>query len=369
MIPVFRPSMGKEEANAVKEVIDSGYVICGPRVKEFEKKFAELVGTKYAIATNSGTASLHLALNALGISNSEIISSPITFVSTIHSILYNNSTPIFSDIQKDTLNISPEDVPKKISEKTKAIFAIHYGGHPCEMDELNEVAKEKNLAVIEDAAHASGAEYKEKKAGNLGTIACFSFHGVKNISTGDGGMITTNDKEIAEKLMTLRWLGINKDTYSRENEKKYKWDYDVEELGFKYHMNDIAAAIGLVQLKKLEKLNKKRKEISKAYSDAFSNIPWIEIPVERDYVKSSNHNYVIKVSERDKLIEHLNKNEISASVHYRPIYHHKIYKNLGISANCPIAEKTWGKLITLPLFPDLDYVEVEKITAAVKDFK
>lgn len=369
IIPVFRPSMGEEEADAVKEVIDSGYIICGPKVREFEKKFAGFIGVKYAVATNSGTAALHLALRVLDIDKCEVISSPLTFVSTIHSILYNHAIPVFSDIQPDTLNLDPADTSKKLSEKTKVVVAVHYGGHPCEMDELDRLADEKGLIVVEDAAHACGAEYKEKKAGNLGTIACFSFHGVKNLSTGDGGMITTNDKAIAERLLRLRWLGINKDTFSREKKKNYSWDYGVEELGFKYHMNDIAAAIGLVQLKKLKRMNKEREQLWKAYNDSFSKIPWVETPLERSYVKSSYHNYVIKVPNRNKLIEHLNKSDISASVHYRPIYHHKIYKQLGIREKCPVAERVWKKLVTLPLFPDLGSAKQERIITAVKSFK
>ncbi|MFH1587600.1 MAG: DegT/DnrJ/EryC1/StrS aminotransferase family protein [Candidatus Diapherotrites archaeon] len=371
MIPVFRPSMGEEEANAVRKVIESGYVICGPRVKEFENKFAEFIGTKYAVATNSGTAALHLALKVLDVDKGEVISTPLTFVSTIHSILYNNSTPVFADIQPDTLNISPDDIRKKMSEKTKAIIPVHYGGHPCEMDELNEIAKENELFVIEDAAHACGAEYRGMMAGNLGEIGCFSFHGVKNLSTGDGGMITTNNKEIAERLQLLSWLGIDKDTFSRDNQN-YKWHYDVTELGFKYHMNDLAAAIGLIQLKKLDVANKKRREITKQYNDSFSKLNWLEIPAKRSYVKSSNHNYVIKMNDektRDRLIAHLAENGISSSVHYKPIYLHSLYKKMGIAGSTPVAGSVWKRLLTLPLFPDLTDGDMGRVMDCVRKFK
>ncbi len=372
MIPVFRPALGAEEADAVRAVMESNYIGCGPKVKEFEKKFADFTGVKYAVATNSGTAALHLGLKVLDIDKKEIISSPLTFVSTIHSILYNKAVPVFSGIQSDTLNIAPDIARKKISEKTKAILSVHFGGHPCDMDEINELAKENNLFVVEDAAHACGSEYKGKKAGNLGNLSCFSFQATKNLTTGDGGMIATNDKEMAERARRLRWLGISEGTFERIGKKGYGWDYDVSELGFRYEMNDIAAAIGIAQLKKLGAANKKRREITKQYNDSFSRLDWLDIPAERSYVKSSNHNYVVKIKNqkiRDRLITHLAENNISSSVHYKPIYMHTLYRKIAGNISTPVADEIWKRILTLPLFPGLKDGEIEKVVDCVKKFK
>lgn len=370
MIPIFRPSMGEEEIEAVAEVLKSGWIGLGPKTKEFEERFAEYIGTKYVVALNSCTAALHLAINVLGIDSGEVITTPITFVSTAHTILYNDARPVFADVQEDTLNIDPIDIERKITEKTRAIIAVHYGGHICDMDEILGIAGEHNLYVIEDASHACGAEYKKKKAGSLGDIGCFSFHAVKNLATGDGGMITTNDKEIYEKLLKIRWLGINKSTYQRDT-KGYSWYYDVEYVGFKMHMNDIAAAIGLVQLKKLDKMNSERREIVRRYNEEFEDLDWIETPVERDYVRSSLHNYAIKVNrgDRNELIVHLAGRGISAGVHYMPLYLHSIYKKLGINGNCPIADRVWGKLVTLPLYPDMREEDAEMVVEGVREFR
>ena len=370
MIPIFRPSMGDEEIGAVAEVLKSGWIGLGPKTKEFEERFAEYIRTKYAVALNSCTAALHLALNVLGIDSGEAMTTPITFVSTAHAIIYNNASPIFADVQEDTLNIDPHDIERKITAKTEAIIPVHYGGHPCDMDEILDITNEHNLYVIEDAAHACGADYKGKKAGSLGDIGCFSFHAVKNLATGDGGMITTNDKEMYEKLLKLRWLGINKSTYQRDA-KGYSWYYDVKSVGFKTHMNDITAAIGLVQLKKLDKMNAKRREIVKKYNEALEDLDWIETPIEKEHVKSSLHNYAIKVNrgDRNELIAYLAEKGVSAGVHYLPLYMHPIYKKLGIKSDCPMADRVWGKVVILPLYPDMADAEIDKVIDAVKSFR
>lgn len=369
MIPIFRPSISNEEIEAVANVLKSGWIGLGPRTEEFERSFAKYVGSKYAVGVNSGTAALHLAINTLGINSGEVITTPITFISTAHAIIYNNAKPVFADVQEDTLNIDPHDIKKKITNKTKGILPVHYGGHPCDMDEILEIASKNKLYVIEDAAHACGAEYKGKKAGGLGDLGCFSFHAVKNLATGDGGMITTNDKNKYEKLLKLRWLGINKGTYWRAL-KGYSWRYDVKYVGFKTHMNDIIASIGLVQLKKLDRMNARRRKIVKRYNEEFKDLDWIETPVERKYVKSSLHNYVVKVrrGNRNKLIDYLAKKGISAGVHYMPLYLNSVYKKLKIKGNCPVADKVWKKLVTLPLYPDLTDLEIEKIISAIKKF-
>ena len=369
VIQVFRPSMGDEEVEAVAQVLKSGWIGLGPRTRKFEEEFAQYIGSRYAIGVNSCTAALHLAIKAAGIDSGEIVTTPITFVSTAHAILYNNATPVFADVQEDTLNIDPVDIEQKITSKTRAIIPVHYGGHPCDMDEISEISAKHGLWVIEDAAHACGAEYKGKKAGTLGHFGCFSFHAIKNLATCDGGMITTNDEKAYQQILKLRWMGINADTYQR-SAKGYSWDYEVESLGFKEHMNDIIAAIGLVQLRKLNQMNARRREIVSYYNQAFKDIDWIETPVERQYVKSSLHHYAIKVNKRDRneLIAHLAENGISATVHYRPLYLHPIYKKLGIGGNCPVADKVWLKVILLPLYLEMSDSDINLVVSAVKSF-
>jgi perosamine synthetase len=364
-LPIFKPSYGEEEVMAVRECLEKGWTGCGPKVKEFEEKFAEYIGVKYAIATNSCTASLHLSLQCLEIKDREVISTPLTFVSTNHAILYNSGIPVFADVEADTLNIDPESIKKRITKKTKGIIAVHFGGHACNMDEILKIAIEHDLFVLEDVAHGCGGEYQGRKLGSLGMLGCFSFHAVKNLATGDGGMITTSDQAFYDRLIKTRWLGISRDTWSRTG-KKYSWDYDVEEVGFKYHMNDITAAIGLVQLKKLEDLNGKRKQLAERYNDALKSISEIEIPVTHEYAKNAHHNYVIKTEKRDDLMQFLAQREISSGVHYRPNNHYAMYQNA--TGPTPVAEETWKKIVTLPLYPDLKHSEQDFIIQSIRSF-
>jgi perosamine synthetase len=368
LIPVFKPSMGDAEVDAVAQVLRSGWIGLGPKTKEFEDKFAEYAGVRYAVGVNSCTAALHLALMVAGVDGGEVITSPMSFVSTSHAILYCNAKPVFADIEEDTLNIRVDEVERMISAKTKAILVVHYGGHPCEMDSILQIAREKGINVIEDAAHACGAEYKGRKVGSIGDATCFSFHAVKNLATGDGGMITVHDDNLEKRIRKLCWLGISRGTWDRSEGKAYKWEYDVEEIGFKYHMNDIMAAIGLVQLAKLEMANNHRRRIVAAYNKAFADLNWIETPVEKEYAKSACHNYVIKVlnGKRDELITYLAANGISASVHYIPNHLYEIYKPY--YRELPVAEVAWKRLVTLPLFPDLKDSEVDYIIEKVREF-
>jgi len=368
MIPVFRPSMGREEVKAVKQVLMSGWIGLGPKTNEFEKTFAEYVGVKYAIGVNSCTAALHLALKVMGVAGGEVITTSMSFVSSNHAILYNNAIPVFADVEEDTLNLRVDEIDSLITPKTRAILVVHYGGHPCDMDPILKIARDNGLKVVEDAAHACGAEYKGKKIGSIGDATCFSFHAVKNLATGDGGMITVHDEQAAERLRKLCWLGISRGTWDRSEGKAYKWEYDVEEIGYKYHMNDIAAAIGLVQLSKLEKANSRRKEIVQRYNEAFREMDWIRIPVEKTYGRSACHNYVIKVmrGRRDKLIEYLAANGISASVHYIPSHLYQIYRPY--YRKLRITESVWKTLVTLPLFPDLTDEQVYYVINKVRAF-
>lgn len=371
MIPLFKPSMGREELKAIKEAISSGWIGLGPKTKEFEDKFADYVGAKYAIGVNSGTAALHLALKVLDLNpGAEVITSSLTFVSTNHAILYNNLKPVFSDICEDTLTLNVEDIKAKITNKTRVILPVHYGGHPVDLDEIMEIAKRQKIYLIEDAAHACGAKYKGKYIGAFGDMTCFSFHAVKNLSMGEGGAITTNNKRFAERLRKLRWMGINKSTWDRaENKKRYSWQYMVDEVGFKAHLDDIHAAIGLIQLKKLKRLNQHRRRIVSLYNKAFSKIGWITTPVEKPYVRSSYHLYVIKVAPelRDNLIDHLADKGISTGVHYFPNHLYSVYKPY--RTHLPATENIYNKIITLPLYPGLSDEQVNTIIRAIRGFK
>jgi perosamine synthetase len=317
---------------------------------------------------NSCTAALHLAMKLMDVEGKEVITTPMTFVSTNHSILYNGGTPVFCDIEKDTLNIDASKIEKLITPKTAAIIVVHYGGHACDMDKVLEIGRKHGLKVVEDCAHACGGEYKGKKLGSIGDIACFSFHAVKNLATGEGGMVTTDDQEHAARLKKLRWVGISSDTFSREEKdtKKYSWYYEVEDLGFKYHMHDITAALGLVQLGKLDRMNNRRAEIVKQYNAGLKELSWIETPLIKDYTKPSFHNYVIKTVHRDQLNDYLKSKEISTGMHYVPNHHFKMYKKY--KANVPVCDEVWKKLLTLPLFPDLTGEQVDMIIKEIKEF-
>lgn len=373
MIPLFRPWVGEDEIDAIRHVIESGWLGMGPKTEEFENELSKYVDAKYAVGLNSATAALDLSVKALGINSGEILVPSLTFVSTANVALYNNAKPVFVDVNEDTLCMDVEDLNEKINENTRAIIPVHYGGHPCDMDEIIKLAESKNIPVIEDAAHAAGSEYKNRKIGSISDITCFSFHPVKNIATGDGGMITTNNEYLFEKIRKLRWFCISKSTFKRTRAEGYTWHYEIDGLGYKLHMNDITAAIGLVQLWKLEKANEIRRKIVGRYIRELSGLEAVILPKEKSYVKSSCHMFVLKVENRDGLIEHLERNGISAGVHYLPIHLHPYYVGLIKSGSIPtpkvpVTENIWKGIVTLPLFPALSDNDVTHIINAVKEF-
>jgi len=371
VIRVFRPCYGNEELEAVREVFQAGWIGLGPKTREFEERFAAFLGIAHAVAVNSATAALHLALKVAGVEGGEVITTPMTFVSTNHAILYNNAIPVFADIEPDTLNIDPEDVRRKVTPRTRAIVVVHYGGHACDMDALLAIAREYGLKVIEDAAHACGGRYRQRALGTLGDFGCFSFHAVKNLATGDGGMIATHDADAHARLQKLCWLGINRNTWNRAAGEAYSWEYNVEELGFKCHMNDITAAIGLVQLAKLEQANARRRRLAERYTRLLGGAAWIEKPVERGYAHSSWHNYVIKVADaadRNPLMAHLNERGESTGMHYFPNHLYEMYRPY-VCSPLPVAEAVWERLITLPLFPDLSDGQQDVIVEAILEYR
>ncbi len=365
MIPVFRPYTDGKELEYLKEVLDSGWWGLGPKTKEFEERFSKYIGTAFGIGLNSATAALDLAFKCIEIEGKEVISTAMTFVSTNHAILYNKGIPVFCDIEPDTLNIDASKIEELVNEKTKAIIVVHFGGRACDMDKIMAIAEKYKLKVVEDCAHACGGEYKGKKLGSIGDYGCFSFQAVKNLATGDGGMITTNNKEANDFLLKDRWVGITKDTFSRDV-GKYSWYYDVVTLGHKYHMNDIAAAIGLAQFEKLEWMNNQRGKWSDYYTKQLNGVGDIQLPVKKEYMKPAYHNYVIKTKQRDALQEFLKSKDISTGVHYYPNHLYEMYKPY--YRELPVTETIWKNVMTLPLYPALTENDLIYIVNSVKEF-
>jgi perosamine synthetase len=369
LIPLFKPSYSEEEVEAVAETLRSGWVGLGPKTAQFEKEFANYLNSPYSVGLNSGTAALHLALLSRNLKRGdEVIVSPITFVSTAHVIEYVGATPVFADVEPDTLNMDPRDVERKITSRTKVILPTHYGGHPCDLDALSKSSR--GVTIVEDAAHACGAQYKGKKIGSISPLTCFSFHAVKNLATGEGGAISYRDPELDKYFREMRWLGINKDTWNRTaSGEVYAWRYDVDRLGYKCHMHDITAAIGLVQLRKLERNNERRRSIAERYSRDLKDLDWLQPPVEKEYARSSWHIYKISVRNlamRDSLIEHLKLKQISPGVHYYPLNLYPYYAKS--KQETPVASQIWERILSLPMFPDLTEEQQTYTIEALKSF-
>ena len=376
VIPIFRPSWSDEEIKNVTEVLKSGWWGAGPKTNEFEEKFSKFIGMDHGIALSSASAALHLAGKLLDLpEKSEVIIPAITFVSTAYIANLNNCDPVFCDVEEDTMNINPNDLKKKITSKTKCVVIVHYGGHACDIDAIKEVIKDAEkqyghkIYLVEDCAHATGGTYKGKKLGSFGDISCFSFQAVKNLATGDGGMLLTNDADVAKRARVLRWVGITKETADRTDRDQYKWEYEIVEPGYKYQMNDLSAAIGLAQLKRLDDLNGARRKITEIYNNEFKSLTWIKTPPMNSYTDSANHNYCIKLPSqriRDELMNFLKDENISTTVHYKPLYLHKVFKD--IKADCPVADKLWNIITLLPIFPDMSASEINRVISTVKAF-
>lgn len=359
-IPYATQWIEEDDIDAVSRALKADYLTQGPSVKSFEVKIAEYCGARYAVAVNSGTAALHAACFAAGISPAdEVITSPITFVASSNCVLYCGGHPVFADIEEDTINIDPDEIIKKISKKTKALIPVHFSGHPCEMEKIYSLAREKNLVVIEDACHALGAEYNGLKigAGKYSDMTALSFHAVKHITTGEGGLILTNNRDYYEKLMLFRTHGIKRDDTGD------LWYYKMHFLGFNYRITDFQCQLGLSQLAKLDSFVARRREIVEKYQQAFSGRADIILPVEKDYAKSSWHLFCIRVNkDRRDVFMKLREKGILVNVHYIPVYWQPYYKNLGYKmGECPKAERYYSQAITLPLFPkmkdeDVDFV-------------
>lgn len=357
MINIAKPIITDEEIEAVTEVLKSGMLAQGPKVEEFQNKFAQYSDAKYGIATSSGTTALHTALVAAGVEQGdEVVTTPFTFAATSNSILYSNATPVYADIDPKTFNLNPEKIEEKITDKTKAIMPVHLYGQPADMDPILEIAEKHDLKVIEDAAQAHGSTYKGKKIGSIGDLGCFSFYPTKNMTTGEGGMVTTNDEELAEKSSMVRAHGESK-------------RYEQSLLGYNYRMTDIAASIGLVQLKNIDQINKKRNENAEYLSEGLSDVEGITTPEIAENVTHVFHQYTIRVSkDRDAFKDFLTQKEIGTGVHYPIVlYKQPYYQNIGLTGNCPEAELAANQVISLPVHPSLTQEELDTIISAVKE--
>lgn len=358
MIPIAKPFIGDEEIKEVESVLRSGFIAQGPKVAEFEDKFANYIGTRHAIATSSGTTALHVALLCAGIGkDDEVITTPFSFAATANTILYVGAKPVFVDIDPKTFNINPELIEEAITRKTKAIMPVHLYGQPADMSKINKIAEKHNLKVIEDAAQAHGAVYKGINVGLWGDMACFSFYPTKNITTSEGGMITTNNNDFDHDARALRAHG--------ESER-----YEHVILGYNFRMTDIAAAIGVVQLKRLNGFNDKRIENAEYLTEHVKYIDGIEPPFVQKNVKHVFHQYTIRVSngKRDELKEFLNNEGIGTGIHYpKPIYKQKLYEDLGYTANCPEAEKAAEEVLSIPVNPALSAEDLGTIVSVLED--
>lgn len=364
------PDIGEREIKSISGVIKSKWLTMGALTGEFEKRFSKFAGTRYAIFVNSGTAALHLACRALGLGpGDEVICPALTFVATSNAVLYAGAKPAFTDVTGlDDFNISPYDIEKKISKKTKAIMVMHYAGYPCAMDEIKKIAKKYSLFVIEDSAHALGAEYKGIKCGALSDVGAFSFFPNKNMTTAEGGMVVTNDKKIADKVRLLRSHGMSKTTWDRFKGRANS--YDVLDLGYNYRPSEINAALGIEQLRKIDINNKKREKLTLKYRKALKGLSGCSVPFLNNSGLSSYHIFPLLLSEtinRDKLIECLRKRGVQVSIHYPPIHKFSYYKKILRKGLCLLNTEHIGKHeLTLPLYPQMPEPQVDYVVDSLK---
>ncbi len=363
-IPLFRPRISEEAIEAAAAVLRSGWLGLGPKTGEFERAFAAHVGSEHCIGLSSCTAAIHLALRVLDLPpDSEVITTPITFVSTNHAILYEGLRPVFADVDQRTGNIDPVSVRERVSERTGAIIVVHYGGYPADLDELYEIARERGISIIEDCAHACGSVYRGRRIGSHGDLHAFSFHAVKNLPMGDGGALTVRSAEHDARLRRLRWLGIDKDTFSRTGENVYHWEYEVTEVGFKCHMNDIEAAIGLVQLGRLDAENARRSEIAALYRENLDTVAGVTLPPVSDDRSSSHHLFPVTVERRNDLVDRLREKGIATGVHYRRNDEYRMYEKTDL----PNAEHFSSHVMSLPMHLDLRDSDVVSIADVIRE--
>lgn len=371
LLPYGRQWLDEADKAAVMRVLDGDFITQGPAIEAFERKVAEYAGTRYAVAFCNGTAALHAACFAAGIGpGDEVITSPITFLASSNCVLYMGGKPVFADIRPDTYNIDPEKVEAAITERTKAIIPVDFTGQPAEMDRLKAIADKHGLVIIEDAAHSLGATWDGRKVGTLADMTMFSFHPVKPVTTGEGGMIVTDNEDCYRKLLRFRNHGMTRDRAELLADDG-PWYYEMHDLGYNYRMTDIQAALGASQMEKLDRFMARRREIAQSYNEAFADLPNVTVPVQHPKAASSWHLYVLRWKvgdgvDRRAIFEALRAENIGVNVHYIPVYRQPYYRSLGYHAQgCPEAERFYESALSLPIFPRMSEKDIQDVIQAV----
>jgi perosamine synthetase len=374
-IPFHKAYITDDEISGVLDSLRSGWLTMGPKTVDFETRFGEYIGASHSVSMNSCTACLHLALKAAGLKEGdEVILPSVTFTATAEVVTYFRAVPVLADIRESTMNIDVAEIEKKITPRTKAIIPVHFAGQPCDMDEIMTLARSKGLFVIEDAAHAIPAIYRGRKIGTIGDMTCFSFYATKALTTGEGGMVTTENAGWAERMRILRLHGISKDAWKRYS-KEGSWYYEVIEAGYKYNMTDIQAALGLAQLKKTDWMWERRRQIADFYSGALASHKAFSVPVVEKDRESAWHLYVLSLNhgaltiDRDRFISELKERGIMTSVHFIPLYMHPYYeKTYGLKPGMfPVSDRIFGRILSLPVYPGMTPGETARVAEAVID--
>lgn len=373
-LPFALPLIDEREIDEVIDTLKSGWITTGPKTKRFEQLFKDYIGCAHAVALNSCTAGLHLSLVAAGIGpGDEVITTTFTFCASVNVIVHCGATPVLGDVSPDDYNIDPAEIARRITPRTKAIIPVHYAGQPCRMDEIMAIARAHNLLVVEDAAHAAGAKYKGQMIGTIGDAASFSFYATKNMTTAEGGMVTTNDAKLAERIAVLGLHGIDHDAWKRYTAEG-SWYYEVVHPGYKYNMTDVQASLGIHQLSKLEEAIRVREEYARAYDEGLGDVPEVIVPSTRADVRHARHLYPIRVRQemlcidRAAFIAELRAENIGVSVHFIPVHLHPYYRQrYGFKpGDFPVAEDIYEGLITLPLYPRMSLTDVHDVIEAVR---
>jgi UDP-4-amino-4,6-dideoxy-N-acetyl-beta-L-altrosamine transaminase len=371
-LPYGRHRIDQGDIAAVVAVLTSDWITCGPHVLEFEEAFAEAVGSKYAVTFSSGTAALHAAAFASGLSSGhEAITSPLTFCATANCVVYQGGRPKFADVETETLLIDPERIAELMSDRTRVILPVDYGGQPADLEPILKLAGEYGAIVIEDACHSLGARYRRQRVGSVSHMTVFSLHPVKHVTTGEGGMVTTNETRLVDRLRLFRNHGIDSDARSRNDVGD--WYYEMVALGFNYRLSDIACALGLSQLARLTEIVTRREEIAARYNEALAQIAGVKLPMERSKGESAWHLYPIRLclaevrADRTEIVRALRAEGIGVSVHYLPVYLHPYYQHhLGYGRGiCPVSEQAYAELISLPIFPSMTEKDIDDVIEAV----
>jgi len=373
-LPYGRQSIDEGDVGAVAEVLRSDWLTTGPKVEQFERAFAGFVGAAHAVAVSSGTAALHAAMFAVGIGpGDEVIVPAMTFAASANCVVFQGGTPVFCDVQKDTLLVDPALVEEKITPRTKAVIAVDYAGQPCDYDALKAIADRHGLMLVADACHALGATYNSRRVGTLADLSTFSFHPVKHMTTGEGGMVTTDDAKFAGRVRRFRNHGIESD--HRQRTERGTWYYEMTELGYNYRITDFQCALGLSQLGKLSGWVARRQEIAALYDKALAEVPAVEPLARRPGRTHAYHLYVVRLdldrlrTDRSAIFKALREAGVGVNVHYVPVHLHPFYrKRLGTRPGlCPVAEAAYGEVLSLPMFPTMTRADVARVVSAVKD--